>query len=68
MNKHFAYQGDKLMCELENIELEDEINERLVYTRPVPRLHTPLLKHYHTPYKPKGAFDPKRHTPQKNKL
>ena len=56
------------MCELENIELEDEINERLVYTRPVPRLHTPLLKHYHTPYKPKGAFDPKRHTPQKNKL
>ena len=87
MNKHFAYQGDKLMCELENIELENEINKpctrvplsslpvntmappELTYNGlPAQRVKYWRYKNSYNPPKPKATFDPKRHTPQKNKL
>jgi hypothetical protein len=51
----------------EEIKLEEEINKRPSYTNPAPE-PSRLLKHYHTPFKPKSAFNPRLSTPRKNKL
>jgi|TARA_B110000483_G_scaffold34770_1_gene42443 hypothetical protein len=51
--------------ERENEKLEDEINTLVYYT---PSKPPQLLKHYHTPFKPRGAFNPRLSTPRKNKL